>query len=189
MVTAATKPRAAREFELPMGHFQRGDVMRRYGKILWSAGIVVTLIAFGVFAAPAQNAKAVRQRLAQSPDLQMRVQDFIAGLNLSAQQKEQAKSILAAHKEEIQNVVRENRQARQELAVGLNQGADLQTLKAAHDKMSQASWDQLLLRNKISSEIRSILTPEQQQKLQNRRQQRLQNRQQLGKKAGNGTGN
>jgi Spy/CpxP family protein refolding chaperone len=126
-------------------------------------------------AASAQNGKLVRQRLVQrqktvGQNALPGAKALVAGLKLSPEQKEQVKSILAGHKTELKDVALGTREARKELAVALAQGADIQTLKAAHDKVSQADWDGILLRSKISAEIKPILTPEQQQRLERRTQ-------------------
>jgi len=93
---------------------------------------------------------------------------FLAGLDLTDQQKEQIKTVLSNHKSDIKTVVQDNIKARKDLRQALAQGADQASLKAAYDQVSAAGWNALLLRNNIGAEIKPILTAEQQAKIQKR---------------------
>jgi len=149
--------------------------MRKYTKAIWVAGIVAVLIGTMAVGINAQNGRFIRQRKALRQNALLRPQAWAAGLNLSQDQKEQLKSILAGHREELKNIAVQTAQARKELATALAQGADPQALKAAYDKVSSAGFERVLLRSKISAEVKSILTPEQLQQLE-KRQQARQNR-------------
>jgi Spy/CpxP family protein refolding chaperone len=141
----------------------------RNSKAIWIAGIFGVLIGITAVVANAQNGRLVRQRLAQGQNTLARPQAWVRGLNMTQDQKDQVKAILANHKAEIKDVAKENAQARKELAAAMANGTDVQTLKSAYDKVSAAGWDRVLLRNKISAEIKPILTPEQLQQLQKRK--------------------
>ncbi len=144
--------------------------MRRNTKIIWLVGVVAVLIGTMAVYAGAQNGRLVRQRRALRQNALLRPRIWAAGLNLSQDQKEQLKSILAGHKEEVRNLAVETAQARRGLSAAFAQGADQQALKDAYDKVANAGWDRVQLRSRISAEVRSILTPEQLQKLEKRKQ-------------------
>ncbi len=146
----------------------RGMEPMKNKKAVWIAGIFIVLIGTTTVVAATQNVRQARQRLTAGQRALARPLAWARGLNLTQEQRDQIKGILANHKTEITSVAKENRQARQELRDALANGADVQTLKAAYDKVSSAGWDRVLLRNKISTEIKPILTPEQLQKLQKR---------------------
>ena len=146
--------------------------MRKYTKAIWVAGIAAVLIGTMAVGVNAQNGRLIRQRRALRQNALLRPQAWAAGLNLSQEQKEQLRSILAGHKEELKNIAVQAAQARKELAAALAQGADPQALKAAYDKVSSAGFERVLLRSKISAEVKSILTPEQVQRLEKRKQAR-----------------
>ena len=150
--------------------------MRRNKKALWAAGIVILLVGTMAAAAGAQNRQLARKRQVLRNAVISKA--MFAGLSLSQEQKDQIKSILAGHKTEITALARETAAARKEFAAALASGADLQTLKAAYDKTAGAGWDRVLLRSKVQTEIKGILTPEQLQKLEKRKQIR----ENLGKK-------
>ena len=95
---------------------------------------------------------------------------FLRGLNLTGQQKEQVKNILSNHRPDLKAAAQESLQARKGLREALAVGADQGALKAAYDEASSAGWNALMLRNQIGSEIRQVLTPEQQQLLQKRQE-------------------
>ena len=144
--------------------------MKRHRKALWAAGIVILLIGTMVAAAGAQNRQLIRNRQALRNALVSRAR--LAGLNLTQDQKDRIKSIIADHKMEIADIAKETAAARKEFAAALASGADTQTLKAAYDKVSSAGWDRIELRRKVQAEIRGILTPEQLQKIGKRMQMR-----------------
>jgi Spy/CpxP family protein refolding chaperone len=154
----------------------------RSNKAIWIAGLFGVLIGITAVVANAQNGRLIRQRFAQGQNALTRPQTWARGLNLTQDQKDQLKAILTNHQAEIKGVAKENAQARRELAAAMANGADQPTLKAAYEKVSNAGWDRVQLRSKISAEIKPILTPEQLQQLQNRkklienRAQRLINR-------------
>lgn len=143
--------------------------MRKSTKVIWVAGIVAVLIGTMAVGVYAQNGRLIRQRRALRQNALLRPQAWAAGLNLSQDQKEQLKSILAGHREELKNIAVQTAQARKEFAAALAQGADPQTLKAAYDKVSSAGFERVLLRSTISAQVKSILTPEQLQQLEKRK--------------------
>ena len=140
----------------------------RYKKLIWAAGIVLALVGIVAATAGAQNRQLLRNRQALRNALVSRA--MFAGLNLSQDQKDRIKSIIASHKPEIADIVRETAAARKELAAALSNGADTLALKAAYDKVSSAGWDRVQLRSRVQAEIKGILTPEQLQKIGKRMQ-------------------
>jgi Spy/CpxP family protein refolding chaperone len=146
------------------------NVMNRHKKALWAAGIAILLIATMVAGASAQSQQQIRKRQALRNAAVSRA--MLAGLNLSQEQKDQIKAILAGHKEEIKGVAKENAAARRELAAAMAGGADSPSLKAAYDKVAGAGWDRVQLQSKVLTEIKGVLTPEQLQQLEKRKQMR-----------------
>ncbi len=138
--------------------------MRGYRKIFWAGSLAIALAVGAVTVVKAQNAKRL-QRTGPAAGLRG---TFLQGLDLTDQQRQQIKSILANHKSEIQSVAQEARTARQGLREALAAGADNATLKTAYDQLSAARWDALMLRKNIGGEIKPILTADQLAKLQKR---------------------
>ncbi len=123
--------------------------MRGSRKVFW-AGILVIALAIGaVGAAEAQNLKRSQQA---RPAAGLRG-TFLQGLDLTDQQKQQIRTILATHKADIQSVAQANLTARKDLREALAAGADTSTLKAAYDRLSAAKWDALVLRKSIGEEL------------------------------------
>jgi len=143
--------------------------MRRYQKALAAISLAVLLTVSAVAVANAQNLKRLGQGGAAAKGM-FNARMFLRGLNLTDQQKEQVKNILSNHKPEMKAVAQESLQARRGLREALAGEADQAALKAAYDKVSTAGWNALMLRNQIGSELRQILTPEQQELLQKRQQ-------------------
>ncbi|GEM_PF-4944038 len=133
---------------------------------------VVLALLLGVTAMTAayaqNNGRFLQQRGIASLRGMLRPGALLAGLNLTEQQRELVRSILVGHKEEIQALVRETREAQRAFREGLAAGKDPADLKPAYDRASEARWKMLLLRNRIAAEIKQILTPEQQEKLERR---------------------
>lgn len=152
--------------------------MKRHLRVVPAVGLVALLLASAVAVANAQNAKRLQQNLGKAAALKggFRAGLFLGGLDLTDQQKEQVKGILANHKTEIKAVAQEDVKARKALREALATGADQATLKAAYDQVSSAGWDTLSLQIQIRSEVKKILTPEQLERLQ----KRLQNINKLG---------
>ncbi len=138
--------------------------MRGYQKCLWVGALAVLLLIGAVAVANAQNLKRL-QKGGRAVALRGM---FLAGLDLTDQQREQFKTILSSHKADIKTVVLDNMKARKDLRQAMAEGADQASLKAAYDQVSAAGWNALLLRKNIGSDIRPILTAEQQAKLQKR---------------------
>jgi Spy/CpxP family protein refolding chaperone len=145
--------------------------MRGHQKALTAISLAALLIGSAVAVANAQNLKRFGQGGAAAASKgKFNARMLLRGLNLTDQQKEQAKNILSDHKADIKAVAQESLQARKSLREALAGGADQSALKAAYDKASAAGWNALMLRNQIGSEIKQILTPEQQELLQKRQQ-------------------
>ncbi len=140
--------------------------MRGNRKVIWISLLAVLLLAGAVTVASAQNPKRPQQKIRAAVLRGM----FLGGLDLTDQQKTQIKTILANHKADIRAVVVESVKARKDLRQALAEGTDQSALKAAYDQLSAARWNALLLRRNIGSEIKPILTAEQQAKLQKRLQ-------------------
>jgi Spy/CpxP family protein refolding chaperone len=145
--------------------------MRKYPKTSLALGMVMLLMVTFAAVASAQNAKANRQFL--GPGAQraaLRARAFLKGLALTDQQKDQVKTVLTNHREEIQSTAREFAAARLVLGQALAHGASDQTLKAAFDKVSSAEWNAVTLRSKVVAEMEQVLTPDQQTVLQQKLQ-------------------
>ncbi len=138
--------------------------MRKNQKVFWAGLLAVFLLAGAVAVVNAQNVKRPQKGGAAFALRGM----FLAGLDLTDQQKEQIKTILSNHKSDIRTVAQGNLKARKDLRQAMAEGADQASLKAAYDEVSAAGWNALLLRKNIGAEIRPILTAEQQAKLQKR---------------------
>jgi len=155
--------------------------MRRYWKTILAAGAAMLLLATVAGVARAQNVRRVARARAGAADI-LRPAMWLRGLDLTAEQKDQIKTIIASRKDQIKTVRQANAEARRALRTARVEGADLGTLKTAYDRVSSAGWDALVLRNTIGSEIKGVLTPDQQAKLQKRLKflettgQRLRNR-------------
>lgn len=154
--------------------------MNRFQKLLAASCLILLVVAGSVVMANAQNQRRLQQARPGAARFggMFRPGMFVAGLDLTDQQKEQVKAILANHKDDIKAAVQGDVQARKAVREALMGGADEAALKAAYDQASAAGWQTLLLRSKINAEIKPILTPEQQAKLQ----QRLQNLKKIGVK-------
>jgi Spy/CpxP family protein refolding chaperone len=157
------------------------DDMKRYCKTILTVGAALVLLATVAGVARAQNARRMARAQAGAADI-LRPATWLRGLDLTAEQKDQIKTIIASHKDQIKTVRQANAEARKALRTARVEGADLGSLKTAYDRVSNAGWDALVLRNTIGSEIKGVLTPDQQAKLQKRLRfletagQRLRNR-------------
>jgi Spy/CpxP family protein refolding chaperone len=141
--------------------------MKKHPRFLWIAGAAVLMIAGWVVAANAQNARRAQLRAGQGSLRPMfRLMAVLRGLDLTEQQRDQVKTILENHKEDIRTAVREYSKAR--LALGKALAAGEADLKAVFDKVTQAEWSAIQLRSRIFEEIKGILTPEQLSILQRR---------------------
>ncbi len=143
--------------------------MRKHSKWLWVTGAVVLLFAGWVVAANAQGAKRGQLRAGQGNLRSIfRPGALLRGLDLTDQQKEQVKTILTNHKEGIRTAIKEYSKARLALSRSLAAGASEADLKVIFDKAAGAEWNAVLLRSRITEEIKRILTPEQLSILQKR---------------------
>jgi protein CpxP len=145
--------------------------MRKYPKTLLALGVVMLLIVAFAAVADAQNTKTKRQTLGPGAQRAVfRAKAFLKGLDLTDQQRDQVKTVLTNHSEEIRSAARESAKARLVLRQALAHGASDQTLKAAFDKVSSAEWNAVTLRSKMVAEMEQVLTPDQQTLLQQKLQ-------------------
>jgi periplasmic protein CpxP/Spy len=146
--------------------------MKGYQKALAAISLAALLIVSAVAVANAQNPKRLGQGGAANPLMGKfnPRRTLLRGLNLTDPQKEQIKTIIANHKTDVKAAAQETIKARKDLREALAGSADPAALKTAYDKVSDAGWKALLLRNQIRSEIMQVLTPEQQALLQKRQQ-------------------
>jgi Spy/CpxP family protein refolding chaperone len=145
--------------------------MKRHRKAMVAMVAVVLLVVSVVAAANAQNARRNLQiqRQGAKQKVMLRLRAFLGGLDLTQQQKDQVKTILAGHKSDIQAVARQNVQDRLALRNAIVGGAtDDSALKAAFDRVKDDEWNAVTLRTKMTAEIKQILTPDQQARLQQR---------------------
>ena len=143
--------------------------MKRYAKTMLAAGAAVVLLVVVAAAANAQNGRmALQARNRARAAAIMRPAAWLRGLDLTAEQKDQIKTILANHKTEFQAVRQAGAEARKALRTAIADGADTATIKAAYDRVSSAGWDAFQLRMTLRTEIKGILTPEQLAKLEKR---------------------
>ena len=155
--------------------------MKRYRKAMLALGAVVLLGVSAVAVTNAQNTRRnlLVQKQGAQQKVMLRLRAFWGGLNLTQQQKDQVKTILAGYKSEIQSVARQNVQDRLALRSAIVGGATNDALKTAFDKAKEDEWSALTLRTKIMAEIKPMLTPDQQALLQQRIENvrtRIQNR-------------
>ncbi len=154
--------------------------MKKSSKVLPIAAVAILLATTVMAAVDVQKANP-RQLGIQKGTLRGMFRPGVAlrGLNLSQQQKDQIKGIVANNKDDIKKAAKEYARARLLLRDALVSGASAQDLKAAFDGVTSAEWSAIQLRAKITSEIKPVLTPDQQARLQQRLQKvdaRIQNR-------------
>jgi Spy/CpxP family protein refolding chaperone len=145
--------------------------MKRHRNAMVAIVAIVLLVVSAVAVANAQNARRnlLVQKQGARQKAMMRLRAFLGGLDLTQQQKDQVKTILAGHKSDIQTIARQTVQDRLSLRSAIVAGAtDDGPLKAAFDKVTTDQWSALTLRSKITAEIKRILTPDQQALLQQR---------------------
>ena len=154
--------------------------MKKHLTGLLVLGAALLLIATVAAAANAQNAK-LGQKAAQKQALRSMIRPGAAlrGLDLTQQQKDQVKAIVAGQKDGIKATVTEGVKARLIMNRALASGASEQDLKTAFDNVTNAQWNALQLRSEMMAEIKPILTPDQLALLQKRLQKvdaRIKNR-------------
>jgi len=161
------------------GNWKGVTNMKRYLKSLLALGAALLLAATVAVAANAQNAKpgqnGARKRVLRS---MIRPGASLRGLDLSQEEKDQVKALLNSHKEAIKAAVTDGIKAKLVMNRALASGASDQDLKAAFDNATNAQWNALQLRSQMIAEIKPILTPDQQVRLQQRLQKvdaRIQN--------------
>jgi Spy/CpxP family protein refolding chaperone len=144
--------------------------MKRHRKAMVAMVAVVLLVVSVAAAANAQNARRNLQiqRQGAKQKVMLRLRAFLGGLDLTQQQKDQVKTTLAGHKSDIQAVARQNVQDRLALRNAIVGGAANSDLKAAFDKVKEDEWGAVTLRTTITAEIKQILTPDQQARIQQR---------------------
>ncbi|WP_395751439.1 Spy/CpxP family protein refolding chaperone [Prosthecobacter sp.] len=85
---------------------------------------------------------------------------------LSDEQKAALSKILAEHREEIQTQIKQGREARHAMEKAVKENGSTQ---AAADKIGDAARDRALLMARIAKEVRPLLTPEQQKRMEEAR--------------------
>lgn len=88
--------------------------------------------------------------------------NFRAEHPLSEQQKQQIKEIVSTHRTEIQEQVKNSRDARVSFQEAAKADPDSAATEAAAEKIASTTKDRLLLRAKIRAKVWPILTEEQQ---------------------------
>lgn len=144
--------------------------MKRHQKAMVALGAVILLVVSVVAVANAQNARRNLQvqRQGAKQKVMLGFRAGLGGLDLTQQQKDQVKTILAGHKPDIQTVARQHVQDRLALRNAIAGGATDSALKAAFDQVKEDEWSAVTLRTKMTAEIKLVLTPDQQARLQQR---------------------
>jgi protein CpxP len=94
---------------------------------------------------------------------------FLRGLDLTDAQKEQARDVLRAARPRITPLADEARKARRALFQAVTAPApDESAIRAAADAVGRTTGALAVERAKVGTELRTLLTPEQQQKLDER---------------------
>jgi Spy/CpxP family protein refolding chaperone len=85
---------------------------------------------------------------------------------LSDEQKTALSKILAEHREEIRAQIKEGREARHAMEKAVKENG---STKAAAEKIGDAARDRALLMARIATQVRPLLTPEQQKQIEHAR--------------------
>lgn len=94
----------------------------------------------------------------------------LRGVDLTDAQKEQLRTIMESHKQELEQVRTKMREAHQGLAAAVDaQTVDEATIRARSTTLATAMADEAILRAKVRAEVQGILTAEQLQKMQERK--------------------
>jgi Spy/CpxP family protein refolding chaperone len=153
---------------------KRGDKTDMNGRRYFMMGcLALILLSVASLPAAAQGYTGATARRARFARL-LSAKQFAAGLNLTADQKAQIKTILANNKTQILQAARNVVKARLDVANGVPNAAD---------QLAAARLQAVNLRKSIFDQMKSILTPDQlaqaQTKMQNRQQLRAQRLQKL----------
>ncbi|XHR27239.1 MAG: Spy/CpxP family protein refolding chaperone [Chthoniobacteraceae bacterium] len=89
-----------------------------------------------------------------------RLEKIFGDTPLSPEQKEKVRAVLKAHRPEIR-AAREKAEAAHLALTEASKGSDAAAINHAADQVGEAARDRALLRARIASEIRPLLTPEQ----------------------------
>ncbi|HYP05715.1 MAG TPA: Spy/CpxP family protein refolding chaperone [Bryobacteraceae bacterium] len=148
-------------------------------KKLITLAATVALSAGAVFSAPADGAKARRSEAREARMLHRHAGHLAKALNLTDAQKEQAKAIRNKHREANQGVRAELKELNTQIRAAreAKNTAEAQRLAALREPLlakAQEAWQAQ------RSELMSVLTPEQQSKLEELRKAHTGKRQQRG---------
>ena len=88
---------------------------------------------------------------------------------LTAEQRASVAKILETHREEIRTQMTKGRDARRAMAEAAKKDANSAATRAAAEKLGDLTRDRALLIAKIGSEVRPLLTPEQQKHIETAR--------------------
>ena len=99
--------------------------------------------------------------------------DFgLRGLDLSDAQREQVKTIVDSHRDELRQVGEKMREAHKAFAEATNaETIDEAAIRAKSTAVASAMADEAVLRAKVRAEVLTVLTAEQQEQLKARRQE------------------
>lgn len=155
-------------------------------RVLIAAGII-TVLAWGSAIAVAQSQRPGLRGgpgfggpgpRGGGPDLGLR------SVQLSDEQREQVKTIMASHRAEFDQAAAKMREAHRAFAEASGAATvDEAAVKAASTAVAAAMADEAILRARVRTEVQGILTAEQLEQLKQRRaemEKRLQERQQQG---------
>lgn len=134
------------------------------------SALIFTLAALALMPVPAARAAGDDEVMSPFEESagrpRERLQKIFADTPLSADQKKQIRAVFKAHRTEVHDV-RDKLAAAQRALVEASKsgGPDTEAARRAADRVGEASRDRALLRARLESEIRPILTPEQQKRL------------------------
>ena len=149
-------------------------------RVLIAAGLAAALISGGALAlAQPPQGPGPGPRMGRGgpgmggPGMGGPMMEFgLRGLDLSDSQKEQVKSIVDSHKDELRQVGEKMRQAHQAFAEAtMAETIDESAIRAKTAAVASAMADEAILRAKVRTEIHGILTAEQLEQLKARQQE------------------
>ena len=144
-------------------------------RVLIAAGLAAALLSGGALALaqPPQGPGPGPHMGRGGPGMGGPMMEFgLRGLDLSDSQKEQVKSIVDSHKDELRQVGEKMRQAHQAFAEAtMAETIDESAIRAKTAAVASAMADEAILRAKVRTEIHGILTAEQLEQLKARQQE------------------
>jgi Spy/CpxP family protein refolding chaperone len=99
---------------------------------------------------------------------------MLRGLNLTEDQKTQVKGVIESNKPQMKSIMRERMEASTALHQAIIDGAQKDVLEGLHQRIAKAEWDGILLRQRMWTAIKPILTAQQLDQLQQNMQDRKQ---------------